>query len=438
MQCTTQTQNVSNIPSVDKEKNYEIIEQQQLSGSKLNIQVQVNGEKTRQCFEKHLMESSKKTMVPGFRKGKVPRPILINHLGSTVAAKACKELIQDTVRQVLMNENITALSTPMLVDNESELVRSFQAGQPLSFRFTFEAYPKVEFLQSYKGLFLRVPQENFQESMIDETLKELQMRNAELVPLEGNEETVGEKHVVLVDIAAYHANPDGSKGVPLADLVSESEAEVDMEKGQYVDGLKEGLLGSRVGDTVSIPLKFPDNAKQEKLRGISAIFDIHVKGLKQRQLAPLDDKLVMNCTSCSSLEEFRQRAKEQLEIEVQKANERHLKKAIEDALVEIVQVDVPEQIAEEHSRQKFARLMSEMKGQGVDEQTLKNMVTKERYEKYKQDTWSTTLRELKVWFAINEIAKRENIHAPEEQVLEELEQIKAEMKNQKVNGSKFQ
>lgn len=263
--------------------------------------------------------------------------------------------------------------------------------------------------------------------MVENTLVELQERNAELVAV-SDDSVVGQDHVVVVDIKAWHANSDGTKGASLSHLVSESEAEVDMKRGNYMSGFKEGLLGARVGETVSIPLTFPDNAKRQDLRGISAIFDITIQGLKRRELPPLDDSLVRNNTKYSSLQELREVLSKELEREVEKVNDRHLEQALEDSLAEIVELEVPQQVAEEHSQRKFANILADMKDQGVDEKTMNKSLTQETYKKYKEETWTATLKELKVWFALQEIAKREQLKPSDEEIAQELDKLKEEMK----------
>lgn len=101
----------------------------------------MNGSETKRLFEKHLNEYSKTTVVPGFRKGKVPRPVLINQVGAAVATKACKELIQDTVRQVLVQEKYTPLSKATLNEKEEDIIRTFEPGKPLFFQFTVSHSP---------------------------------------------------------------------------------------------------------------------------------------------------------------------------------------------------------------------------------------------------------------------------------------------------------
>lgn len=427
--CMVQTENV---PDLAEERSYEILEEKHLPDSKLCIHVQVNGSETKRLFEKHLNEYSKTTVVPGFRKGKVPRPVLINQVGAAVATKACKELIQDTVRQVLVQEKYTPLSKATLNEKEEDIIRTFEPGKPLFFQFTFEAYPTVSFKGDYKGLHLRVNREEFHSSMVENTLVELQERNAELVAV-SDDSVVGQDHVVVVDIKAWHANSDGTKGASLSHLVSESEAEVDMKRGNYMSGFKEGLLGARVGETVSIPLTFPDNAKRQDLRGISAIFDITIQGLKRRELPPLDDSLVRNNTKYSSLQELREVLSKELEREVEKVNDRHLEQALEDSLAEIVELEVPQQVAEEHSQRKFANILADMKDQGVDEKTMNKSLTQETYKKYKEETWTATLKELKVWFALQEIAKREQLKPSDEEIAQELDKLKEEMKEKDVD-----
>lgn len=96
----------------------------------------MNGSQTKRYFEKELSEHSKTAVVPGFRKGKAPRPVLINQLGPKIASKACTELIQATVREVLSQPRYTPLSRASLSEKEEDVIKTFQPGNPFSFWFT--------------------------------------------------------------------------------------------------------------------------------------------------------------------------------------------------------------------------------------------------------------------------------------------------------------
>jgi FKBP-type peptidyl-prolyl cis-trans isomerase (trigger factor) len=56
----------------------------------------------------------------------------------------------------------------------------------------------------------------------------------------------------------YMANADGSKGEPLPNAASGDRVEVILGPGRYMEGLVEGLVGAKVGDTVTVKVSFPE------------------------------------------------------------------------------------------------------------------------------------------------------------------------------------
>ena len=62
----------------------------------------------------------------------------------------------------------------------------------------------------------------------------------------------------VVNMEGYMANSDGTKGDPLPNAASGDRVDVVLGKGRYMEGLVEGLIGSKVGQVVQVSVAFPD------------------------------------------------------------------------------------------------------------------------------------------------------------------------------------
>ena len=78
-------------------------------------------------------------------------------------------------------------------------------------------------------------------------------------------ETIEDKDYVLrmgdacrINMKGYMANSEGRKGEVLPNAASGDNVEVVLEKGRYMTGLVEGLLGSKASDTKEVTVTFPD------------------------------------------------------------------------------------------------------------------------------------------------------------------------------------
>ena len=75
------------------------VTQEKLPASQIGLEIEITSEITTQKYEQVLRNLTKTVNIPGFRKGKVPRQILIQRIGTTrVKATALEEIIQEGVQ----------------------------------------------------------------------------------------------------------------------------------------------------------------------------------------------------------------------------------------------------------------------------------------------------------------------------------------------------
>lgn len=215
--------------------------------------------------------------------------------------------------------------------------------------------------------------------------------------------------IAVVDLKGYRKNADGSKGDPLPDVAVGENVEVGMESGKFFEGFVENLAGSKVGDTKTVPVTFPDNHKVPELRGSDALFDVTIKALKDAVYPPLDDDFATRLSDAKSMDELKEKIRQQVSQEQMVSTDKNINKVLEDKIVGLIDMDVPETLVDEQTKTKFAQMMADFKAKGMDDEAVKSMITKENFEKYKAKSRDNTVRALKVSFAVAEIAKKEGI-----------------------------
>ncbi len=78
--------------------------------------------------------------------------------------------------------------------------------------------------------------------------------------------------------------------------------------GSFIDGFEDGLIGAKVGETVTLNLKFPDDYSNEDVAGKDVQFDVTVNKIQENQTPELDDTFVQsqNIDGVSTVDEYRQ------------------------------------------------------------------------------------------------------------------------------------
>ena len=98
-------------------------------GSRLAVTLAVPAERSQASYEKALEQLSRSVRLPGFRRGKVPRAVLLQQIGPLrVRATALEELVDNTFREALESEKIAALSRPVLEGGFEAVLERFSPG----------------------------------------------------------------------------------------------------------------------------------------------------------------------------------------------------------------------------------------------------------------------------------------------------------------------
>ncbi len=121
------------------------VTQEKLPASQIGLEIEIPSETTKQTYEKVVQNLSRTANIPGFRKGKVPRQILLQRLGNVrVKAAALEELIQDGLEKALKQESIEALGNYQLITSFEELIEQFKPGEPLTYKASVDVEPEVK------------------------------------------------------------------------------------------------------------------------------------------------------------------------------------------------------------------------------------------------------------------------------------------------------
>jgi trigger factor len=121
-------------------------------GSRLAVEMAVPAERSQASYEEAINRLSRSVNLPGFRKGKVPRTVLVQQLGALrIRATALETLVENIWRDALAQETIEALGQPELSGGFEQLLDTFKPGEALTVTMETDVAPSPK-LKSTKGL----------------------------------------------------------------------------------------------------------------------------------------------------------------------------------------------------------------------------------------------------------------------------------------------
>ncbi|GIP60731.1 trigger factor [Paenibacillus woosongensis] len=368
------------------------------------LEVEVEAERVAAALDKAFQKVVKKANVPGFRKGKVPRPIFEARFG-------VESLYQDAIDILLPEVYTEAVEQTDIfpVDRPEVDVEQFAKGQPFKFKAKVTVKPEVT-LGNYKGLEVPVEPVEVTEEEINQELERLQQRHAELVVID--EEAAQNGDTVVIDF-------DGSvDGVPFEGGKAERYS-LELGSGTFIPGFEEQVVGLATGDFKDVTVTFPETYHAEDLAGKEAVFKVKVHEIKRKQLPELDDEFAKDVSEFDTLAEY----KEDLKKELLSRKEKDSKAAREGIVVEKAsenaEVEIPQSMVQSEVQNMVRDFDNRLRSQGMNLEmflSFSGQSIEDLQEQMKADAEKRVRNNL----VLEQIAKEENIVATEEEVNKEL------------------
>ncbi|MEM9483884.1 MAG: trigger factor [Cyanobacteria bacterium P01_F01_bin.116] len=398
------------------------VTQEKLPDSQVGLEIEVPAEISKQTYEQTLRKYMKTANIPGFRKGKVPRQILVQQLGATrLKAVALEELVQTVIDKAIAQEKIEALGNYQLRSGFEALIEAFEPGKTLMISASVDVPPQAE-LKQYKDLSVKAEGVEYKAERINETLESYQQNLASLVPVE--DRTAQENDVAVVDfvgkIAEDGKDPEEFEGG------SASEFQVEIKEGRFIPGFVEGIVGMALGETKDVEVAFPDEYPQEELAGKPAVFSITLNDLKERELPDLDDDLAQEVSEFETLEELKQSLEERFQQEAQDLTQANTEKALLDELVTHLEVEIPKTLLQREVDHIVTQTVMQLSNQGID---INKFLTKELVENMRENAKPEATERLRRTLALGEVAKQESISVEDDDVAARIKEMMAEVED---------
>ncbi len=285
-----------------------------LPESQVVLEIEVEAEQMERSLDRAYRKLVQRVEVPGFRKGKTPRPMLERHLGrDRLLREALDILIPEAYNRALDEQEIDPIDQPVI-----ELVQE----EPLAFKATVPVRPTLE-LGDYRGLRVPRPEVVVDPKDVDSALEELRHRYAVHEPVD---RPVQMGDIVRADVRGV---------VEEKEIFADDDAEFHLREGAIVllPGFGEGLVGAEKVAPHEVRLTMPQGS--QPLSGKDAVFTVLVKEVKQERLPPLDDDFAREVgEGFPSLEALRQQLTANLRERLEAEAEDDYRESALSALVE--------------------------------------------------------------------------------------------------------
>ncbi|MBR9891597.1 trigger factor [bacterium] len=292
-----------------------------------------------------LAEAQPEIEMKGFRKGKVPMPLLKKQFGQRLMGESMQEAIDEAMSKHFEDSgDRPALQPEVKMTNED-----WKEGEDVNVAMSYEKLPEVPEVD-LSGVEIEKLVVKADDAAVDEALASLAETAQDFNDrAEGAEAQDGDQVVIdfvgKVDGEAFEGG--AAEDYPLV-----------LGSGSFIPGFEEQLTGVKAGDEKAVEVNFPEEYGAENLAGKAAVFDVTVKAVKEPVAAKIDDELAKKF-GAEDLEGLKGQIRERLEAEYAGAARQVMKRGLLDKLDTLVTFDLPPSLVEAEAKQIAHQLYHE-------------------------------------------------------------------------------
>jgi trigger factor len=364
---------------------------EQLADDRVRLTVDVPAHDVHHAVEHAANDLAQNVRIPGFRKGKVPRPLLVQRIGKErLYAEAVESHIGGWFWNAATRARVNPIAQP---EYEYELPSS--ESDDWSFSATVEVQPKPE---PADWTTLEVPRQEAEvpTEAVDAELETLQRIAGELIPVEGRPARDGD--TVVVDLVA-------DDGTAQRDYVLELGSE------RLVEEIENGIRGLSAGESREIAYELADGSTRKAT--------VVLKELKERVLPPLDDELAKAASEFDTFDALRTEIEERLTGEIADELEGLFRAAAVDELVRATNFMPTGPLVELRTRELLNGLARSLQQRGIDANTYLQVTgqsPEELEQRLRAEATMSVAREL----VLEAVADKLGIEVIDDEIREEL------------------
>ncbi|MBM3833414.1 MAG: trigger factor [Verrucomicrobia bacterium] len=365
------------------------------------MRFEIDAQAVDSAFATVTAQFQREVRLPGFRRGKAPRDMVLKTFTKQIDDEVKRKLISENYRKALNEQKLRVVGSPDVEEIQ------FGRGQPLQFAVTIETAPEFD-LPDYKGLPVKRETASVTEEDIERAIGVLRDQHATYSDVARPAQM--EDYVVV--------NYKGtSEGKPLTEIAPTARGLTEktgfwlhIKTGAFIPGFAEQLTGAQAGERRTVTVDFPADFVAPALAGRKGIYDVEVVQVKERILPELNDELARQF-GAENVDKLREGVRRDLENELKYKQTRHIRNQLVQALLNRVNFDLPETLVTNETRHVIYDIVRENQERGL----TKEIIDKQKEEIYNVASNSAKDR-IKVSFILGRIAEKEGIKVDQQEI----------------------
>jgi len=335
-----------------------------------------------------LARLQQRARLPGFRPGKAPLDLIKKNLEARLRQEIIEDLLEKHLPAALKDLALEPVTTPVATSI------SLEDGKPFKAEIKVEVPPRFV-PKDYAKIAVKKIEHPADEESLSKRLTDLREAHARLEKAE--DESVAAGHYAVIDYQGVQ------NGKHLPEIKGEAEL-IDLSSEQLTEGLAQGLLGMKRGETKDIPVK---------LRERAVSLSTTLREIKKKVLPELDGEFAKDM-GFATLDELKAKIKEVVEEEGRKKTADDVSAQIEKALLAANKFPVPPSLLAHRIERRLERIKEQMR---IPDEQWAGKMSKELEGKIKPLAES----ELRMGYILAAVAEKEKIAATDEDIKAEMD-----------------
>lgn len=366
--------------------------------SKLTFEV--SAEEFEKAIDRAYNKNKSKFDIPGFRKGKAPKAIVIkNYTKAVFYDDALNDVLPDAYEAALKESGLDVVARPEFD------VEEIKDGEPVVFTALCTTRPEVK-LGEYKGIKVAKVDYTVSDEEVDRDINAVRDRNARLISVD--DRAVENGDIAVIDFEGFVDDVpfEGGKG---------ENYELEIGSNTFIPGFEDQLVGAKIDDLVDVNVTFPEEYHAEELKGKPAVFKVKVNEIKVRELPELDDDFASEVSEFDTLAEYKADVRAKLEEKAKEKAEAEIQNAVVEKAVENAEFDLPDAMVEGQIDNMINDMAQRMSYQGMSLE-MYMQYTGQTMEQMREVYREQAVKQVSGSLVIDAISKAEGIEVSPEEV----------------------
>lgn len=374
------------------------------------LTIKIEGKEWTDILDAVFNKKKKDIKIDGFRKGAVPKDVYIKKVGiESLYMDAVDAAVGTAYKKVLTDNKLVPVIEPKI---DVEKISDTE----VTFKFIITTKPEIT-LGDYKNLGIKKETIKVTKQEIEEELKKLQDKYAEIVEKEAGEAESG--NTAVIDFIGYVDGKEleGGKG---------ENYPLELGSNTFIPGFEDAVIGMKINEEKSIDLKFPENYTED-LKNKDVTFKITLRGLKERVLPKIDEEFFLDLgyEDVKTAEDLNKKIEADIKAKKEvEADNKYIDACLEKA-ADNMKVELNEEIIDDEVHHMIHQFEDQLRMQGLNLEQYMEFSGLKHEDLHKQMEGEATKR-VKYRYLLEAIIEEEKIEVNDKDAKEEAKKLAKE------------